>query len=408
MEDSDIKSQLAFSFDLEPHDIDILKEEAASDPEIPHIDETPTNDIESTEFDKFLGVYMEIPGDDGESKVLAKVKDRKRDHDGKLIGQSHSTPILDTAVYNVVTPDGNLHEYSANVITENLWDQADDDGYNYRQLYEIIGHRRNSDAIAIEDGFYETKTGMKRRVITTKGWDFQIKWESGDVSYISLKDIKETNPLEIAGYVMANKLDKEPAFAWWIKTALKRRNTIISKVSQRTRKNTKFGITIPKNYNEAVELDRVNGNRFWQDAIIKEMKNVELAFKFLDDGESSPIGFKEITCHLIFDVKFDLTRKARYVGGGHLTSVSPSMSYSSVVSRDSVRIMFLVAALNDLDVKMCNIGNAYLNAETKERVWFQAGPEWGKSREGSTVIIVRALYGLKSSGAEWKKTLHTK
>ena len=73
MDDSDIKSQLAFSFDLEPHDIDILKEEAASDPEIPHIDETPTNDIESTEFDKFLGVYMEIPGDDGESKVLAKI-----------------------------------------------------------------------------------------------------------------------------------------------------------------------------------------------------------------------------------------------------------------------------------------------------------------------------------------------
>ena len=132
MDDSDIKSQLAFSFDLEPHDIDILKEEAASDPEIPHIDETPTNDIESTEFDKFLGVYMEIPGDDGGSKVLAKVKDRKRDHDGKLIGQSHSNPILDTAVYNVVTPDGNLHEYSANVIAENLWDQADDDGYNYR------------------------------------------------------------------------------------------------------------------------------------------------------------------------------------------------------------------------------------------------------------------------------------
>ena len=96
--------------------------EAVSDLEILHIDETPTNDFESTEFDKFLGVYMEIPGDDGGSKVLAKVKDRKRYNDGKLIGQSHSNPILDTAVYNVVTPDGNLHEYFANVITENIWD----------------------------------------------------------------------------------------------------------------------------------------------------------------------------------------------------------------------------------------------------------------------------------------------
>ena len=133
------------------------------------------------------------------------------------------------------------------------------------------------------------------------------------------------------------------------------------------------------------------------------MKNVEVAFKFLDDGTKMPIGFKKITCHLIFDVKFDLTRKAGYVGGGHLTQVSPSLSYSNVVSRESVRIMFLVAALNDLDIKMCDIGNAYLNAETRERLCFTAGQEWG-SRAGYEVIIVRALYGLKTSGAEWKKT----
>ena len=134
------------------------------------------------------------------------------------------------------------------------------------------------------------------------------------------------------------------------------------------------------------------------------MKNVQVAFKFNDDNESIPIGFKKITCHLIFDVKFDLTRKARYVAGGHLTKVSLSMSYSSVVSRDSVRIMFLIAALNDLNIQMCDIGSAYLNAETRERVWFKAGVEWGDVRAGSQVIIIRALYGLNSSGAEWKKT----
>ena len=66
------------------------------------------------------------------------------------------------------------------------------------------------------------------------------------------------------------------------------------------------------------------------------MTNVEIAFKFLDDGTQVPIGFKKITCHIIFDVKFDLTR-ARYVGGGHLTSVSPSMSYSSVVSQTRLK-----------------------------------------------------------------------
>ena len=76
-----------------------------------------------------------------------------------------------------------------------------------------------------------------------------------------------------------------------------------------------------------------------------------------------------------------------------------SLSYSSVVLRDSVRIMFLAAALNDIDIKMCDIGNAYLNAETRERLCFTAGQEWG-SRAGYEVIIVRALYGFKK---KWRR-----
>ena len=146
-----------------------------------------------------------------------------------------------------------------------------------------------------------------------------------------MKDIKEHNPAEIAEYVMANKLDKELAFAWWVRTAIKQRNSMISKMAKRVCKQMKFGIDIPATYE-----DKKNGNTLWQDATKKEMNNVEIAFKFLDEGTKLPIGFKKITCHLIFDVKFDLTRKARYVGGGHLTKVSPSLSYSSVVSRDSV------------------------------------------------------------------------
>jgi hypothetical protein len=156
--------------------------------------------------------------------------------------------------------------------------------------------------------------------------------------------------------------------------------------------------------NEARQLDAENGNTLWQDAILKEYNNVKVAFELLDDGSSSPPGYKEITCHLIFDVKFDLTRKARYVAGGHLTDPPSAMTYSSVVSRDSVRIGFLLAALNGLDILCGDIQNAYLNAPTSEKVWFKAGPEWGE-HEGKTVLIVRALYGLKSSGQAWRTML---
>ena len=117
-------------------------------------------------------------------------------------------------MYKIETPDGKIHEYTANVIAQNLWDQVDHDGYNYNNLYEIIEPRKSDDAVFQADGFYETSNGVRRKVITTKGWDFNIKWESGETSYISLKNIKEHNPAEIAEYVMVNKLEKGPAFVW--------------------------------------------------------------------------------------------------------------------------------------------------------------------------------------------------
>lgn len=80
------------------------------------------------------------------------------------------------------------------------------------------------------------------------------------------------------------------------------------------------------------------------------------------------------------------------------------MTYSSVVSRDSVRIGFLIAVLNGLDIVCGDIQNAYLNAPTSGKVWFKAGPEWGE-HEGKSVLIVRALYGLKSSGQAWRTML---
>ena len=113
-------------------------------------------------------------------------------------------------------------------------------------------------------------------------------------------------------------------------------------------------------------------------------------------------GFQEITCHIIFDVKMDFKRKASFVAGGHMTEAPNSLTYSSVVSRESVKIAFLIAALNDLDVMSCDIGNAYLNASCREKIWFVAGPECGDELNGIPCKLVQALYGLKSSGAAWR------
>ena len=50
-----------------------------------------------------------------------------------------------------------------------------------------------------------------------------------------------------------------------------------------------------------------------------------------------------------------------------MTAPPSSMTYASVVSRESVRISFLLAALNNCEILAGDIGNAYLNAYTSEK-----------------------------------------
>jgi Reverse transcriptase (RNA-dependent DNA polymerase) len=239
---------------------------------------------------------------------------------------------------------------------------------------------------------------------TTKGWKLLVNWKDGTSDWVPLADLKESYPVQVAEYAVNNKIVAEPAFSLWVPHVLKKRERIIKKVKSRhLRRTHKFGIEIPAMVEQAFEIDRQTRTTLWRDAIEKEFTNVKPAFEIRDDLTVGPPGFKEIQCHLIFDEKAEtLKRKAQYVAGGHMTDPPKDAVYSSVVSRDSVRLFFLIAALNDLQIKACDVQNAYINAPTKEKVWFRAGQELG-SNAGKVVIIVRALYGLKSSGARFRE-----
>ena len=79
-----------------------------------------------------------------------------------------------------------------------------------------------------------------------------------------------------------------------------------------------------------------------------------------------------ITDHIIFDVKLGegIKRKARFVDNGHKTEIPSSISHSLVVSRDSVIITLMIAALNELYIEGVDIflKNAYLTATCREKV----------------------------------------
>ena len=65
------------------------------------------------------------------------------------------------------------------------------------------------------------------------------------------------------------------------------------------------------------------------------------------------------------------------VAGGHMTALPSSITYSSVVSRDSVRVDRNIAALNGLSILGCDIQNTYLTVPCREKIWTTAGPEFG-------------------------------
>ena len=105
------------------------------------------------------------------------------------------------------------------------------------------------------------------------------------------------------------------------------------------------------------------------------MSKIMPAVRILDSIEAKPIGYQQIPWHIIFNVKMDFTRKARYVTGGHKTEDPTTPTYASVVSRDSVHIGFLLAALNDLDVLSADVAGAHLNAPCHEKVFTICGLE---------------------------------
>ena len=225
-----------------------------------------------------------------------------------------------------------------------------------------------------------------------------------------MKDIKNSCPVEVTEYAFANKIQDEPTFAWWVTSVNKKKKHIISKATTKYWERThKYGIEIPKTVQDAMRIDRENGNTLWQDAISLEMKNVRVAFTVHEGDIKELEGYELISGHLIFDVKLgeNFRRKARYVADGYKTSTPSAVTYSSVTSRDSVRLFLLLAALNDVDIQSADVQNAFISAPVLEKVWLVAGPEFGPE-QGTNMIVTRALYGLKSASASFRSFMAKK
>ena len=144
----------------------------------------------------------------------------------------------------------------------------------------------------------------------------------------------------------------------------------------------------------------------WEEAIKIELDQVVeeyKAFRNLGKYKSNsqiPRDHQLIKVNMVFDVKHDLRHKCRLIAGGHLTTPNGDTSYSSVASLRSIRLVTFAAELNGLELEAADVGNAYLEATTNEKVCFVAGPSFAQyGLENHLLIIDKALYGLRNSGA---------
>lgn len=286
----------------------------------------------------------------------------------------------------------------------------------YQDIIEHIQNNEINDDTNINEQYLKFKNIIAHQGPLTqfdpayKGskYNVMVEWEDGECTYEPLSIIAEDDPISCATYGRVNGLLDSPGWKRFKRFTTQEINVnkIINnvksyKTSQRSIKY-KYGYKIPKSHEEAVQFDLENNNTNWQDAEALEIKLLHQYNTFEDAGtdKSIPAGYKRIICLWVYDVKHDGRHRARLVAGGHLTPITDESVYSGVVSLRGLRIVVFLSVLNDLILWGGDVGSAYLEALTKEKVCFIAGKEF-KELCGHTLLIFKALYGLRTSGLRW-------
>ena len=256
-------------------------------------------------------------------------------------------------------------------------------------------------------------------------YNVMVEWETGEITEEPLSLIAADDPVICVEY--AKKHDLLHLDGWKrLKHIAKNQKQLIRAINQsKTRQVMRsavyqFGILIPKDYQHSLQLDEQNVNSKWYDATKLEMDHINDHINeykvFQEHGKAqfdpksrkesnAPNGYQKIRVHLIFAVKHVGRHKAKLVAGGHLTPDPIESIYSGVVSIRSLRLVIFLAKLNNLEVWGADLGNAYLDARTKEKLYVVAGPEF-EELEGHILVMYKALYGLMSSGLRWSQKIH--
>jgi hypothetical protein len=212
-------------------------------------------------------------------------------------------------------------------------------------------------------------------------WNILIEWSSGERSWEPLRNAATYLAADLAEYAEQHQLLDEEGWRQFKRIARRKkrlRRLYKQEILSARKRSPKymFGIRVPRNHREAMELDAQNGNTKWRDAELLEITQLQEYNAFKESGHTPPAGHKFITVHIVYAVKHDSRHKARIVAGGHLTGAPTESTYSGVISLRGMRLLTFISELNGLNLWATDIGNAYLEAITDEKLDIKAGPEF--------------------------------
>jgi len=109
---------------------------------------------------------------------------------GNPAGEHNNNPIFDTRIYQVEFPDGYTEEFSANIIAECLYSQANHEGRQHLLLNEIIDYKVSLEVHDENALFQILHNGNPHPRRTTKSWCLCACWKDGSTTWEPLRTLK--------------------------------------------------------------------------------------------------------------------------------------------------------------------------------------------------------------------------
>ena len=182
---------------------------------------------QSPAYDRMINAGVQMQLDD--ASVGGRVKRRSLGPDGQTTGKYDTNPYHYSILCEVEFDDGQVCEYSANVIAESMLAQVDSDGFTLKLMDGVVDHKVDRAlAVSKADKWVYNRHRWWRLCKTTAGWWFLVRWKDENEAWMKLSEMKESYPIETAKYATSRGIDNEPAFHWWVCPTLKRRKAIVA------------------------------------------------------------------------------------------------------------------------------------------------------------------------------------